>query len=466
MTVSNKMFKITTLFSLGALALGTMACKGRTSDTSVINSAPVAVAGDDQTVPSDDWVELSGVASFDLDGDDLSYSWTFDHLPEGSGLADKEMPFTRNGSNDAMETAFSPDMTGTYIVSLQVSDGRDNSNIDFVIITAEAPEARPVANAGADVSVVAGDSVPVDGSLSYDPEGRELTYNWSFVQIATDSNVTSSSFSDNNTNTANNASFIADSKGVYVLNLVVNNGLVDSDPDTVMVTATGDDNAPVANAGEDIEAEDCSFIEVSGSNSTDPDSDTLTFFWELQSKPATSTSSNDSFSDRTAESPRFWTDVAGDYVLSLAVYDGIAWSTADLVTLTVSERMANSPPEVTMTTLSTVTAGDAECVESGYAYSCDDCEDQSITLGNNVSISDVDNDPYTVHWELISGNGSVSSPEELVTTAQITDIEAIEPLVCESNEFVFQITVTDCTGASTNSSTTVTADCCGVEATN
>jgi hypothetical protein len=125
--------------------------------------------------------------------------------------------------------------------------------------------------------------------------------------------------------------------------------------------------------------------------------------------------------------------------------------------------MANTPPQVTITTLATVVAGDAECVESGYAYACDDCDDQSVTLGNNVSISDADNDPYTVHWELISGNGSVSSPDELVTTAQITDIEAVEPLVCESNDFVFQITVTDCTGASTNSSTTVTADCCGIE---
>jgi hypothetical protein len=466
MTVGKKMLKITSFISLSALAFGTMGCKGRTIDTSVINSAPVAVAGEDQVAPSDDWVELSGAGSFDADGDDLSYSWAFDHLPEGSGLADKEMPFTRNGSGDAMNTAFAPDVTGTYIVSLVVSDGRDNSNVDFVIITAEAPEARPVAHAGSDIAIVSGELASVDGSLSYDPEGRDLTYNWSFVQIATDSSVTSASFSDNNSSAASNVTFLADNKGVYVVNLVVNNGLADSEPDTVMVTATGDDNAPVANAGEDIEAEDCSHIDVSGSNSTDPDSDPLTYFWELQSKPAESASSNDSFSDRTLESPKFWADIAGTYVLSLSVHDGVAWSAADLVTLTVEERMVNTPPQVTITTLATVTAGDAECVESGYAYACDDCEDQFITLGNNVSISDADNDPYTAHWELISGNGSVSSPDELVTSAQITDIEAVEPLVCESNEFVFELTVTDCTGASTSSSTTVTADCCGVEATN
>jgi len=466
MIVVNKIIRRTSVVSIGALllGLGAVGCKGRTIDTASLNSPPVAVAGDDQTIPSDDWVQLSGSASFDPDGDELSYSWAFDHLPEGSELGDKEMAFTRNGSGDAMNTAFAPDVVGTYIVSLLVSDGTADSNTDFVIITAETPEARPVANAGSDVAVVAGTEVSLDGSLSYDPEGRSLNYNWSFVQIATDSTVSEASFSDNNTATATSVSFTPDTKGVYVVNLTVNNGLVDAEPDTVMITATGDDNAPVANAGEDIEAEDCSYISLSGANSTDPDDDTLTYFWELQSKPAGSTSTNDSFTDRSAESPGFWADITGTYVLSLSVFDGVAWSPADLITLTLSERMVNTPPQVTMTTLATITAGDAECVESGYAYACDDCDDQSIVLGNNVTISDADNDPYTVHWELISGNGSVSSPEELVTTAQITDIEAVEPLVCESNEFVFQLTVTDCTGAATNASTTVTADCCGVEA--
>ena len=105
-----------------------------------------------------------------------------------------------------------------------------------------------------------------------------------------------------------------------------------------------------------------------------------------------------------------------------------------------------------------------ECEEDGYVYDCEDCEDQTIEIGSNVTINDPDNDPYTVMWELTSGSGIISNPSAVTTSVKLENIEATEPNVCDSNEWVLELTVTDCTTASTSESTTVTVDCCGIEA--
>ena len=86
-------------------------------------------------------------------------------------------------------------------------------------------------------------------------------------------------------------------------------------------------------------------------------------------------------------------------------------------------------------------------------------------MGPNVTINDADSDPYTVQWELTSGSGIIASPNSVTTNVKLENIEATEPNVCDSNEWVLELTVTDCTTASTKASTTVTVDCCGIEAT-
>jgi hypothetical protein len=175
--------------------------------------------------------------------------------------------------------------------------------------------------------------------------------------------------------------------------------------------------------------------------------------------------SNDNFSDRNAESPSFWADWGGDYVLSLTVTDGANWSLADMVSLTLAERATNTPPTVEIKTLTTFSGGETDCVEDGYVYDCEDCDDQTVELGPNVTINDSDNDPYTVKWEMTSGSGIVASPYSVTTNVKLENIEATEPNVCDTNEWVLELTVTDCTTASTTKSTTVTVDCCGVEST-
>lgn len=92
----------------------------------------------------------------------------------------------------------------------------------------------PVANAGSEQNVKTGSLVTLDGSTSSDADGDILTYNWSFTSKPDDSNAT---FSDS---TVVNPTFTADVDGTYVINLVVNDGTVDSLPDTVTITTCTD----------------------------------------------------------------------------------------------------------------------------------------------------------------------------------------------------------------------------------
>jgi len=92
----------------------------------------------------------------------------------------------------------------------------------------------PVANAGPDQAVDAGNVVQLNGSGSSDADGDPLTYSWSLIERPPGS----SAVLDNPT--AVGPKFTADQGGTYVGQLVVNDGKVDSSPDTVAVSATSE----------------------------------------------------------------------------------------------------------------------------------------------------------------------------------------------------------------------------------
>lgn len=458
------------LLTLAALSLTLGACSGDKPDTSgtgsgsdddsdATNHRPVADAGTDVTQDSLAAVGLDGRASYDPDGDALTFFWSFDRVPEGSVVTEREAPFSENYSSETA-TTFRPDVVGTYIVSLVVKDPSGlESRPDYAVVTITDAGA-PVANAGADQTAAIADLVTLDGSESYDPGGHALTYTWSLVTVPTGSAAALSS-SDSSLTT-----FTADKAGLYIASLVVNNSLVDSDPDTTVITVSSSGGeSPVANAGADSSVSDCMNATLDGSGSYDPDSSAdLTYLWSIQSKPSTSgVTDTSSFSNRAVVSPKFFPDVAGTYVLSLTVFDGTAWSTPDTITLTVSERTFNSEPVVEAGMGSTTAGGDAECEESGYTYDCDDCSAQTLTIGGDASISDGDGDPYTYTWSVVSGSASIDDASSLVTTVTLEDAAPTEPGACADNEYVLQLSATDCPGETATDTITLVVSCCGVE---
>ena len=436
------------------------ACSGQeTVGKTQIGNPPIADAGSGGRFSSDQPISLDGSASSDPDGDEIVFNWSFSRVPEGSTLLDSADAFLDNGT-ETSQTRFFADTAGTYIVDLVVVDSNDvSSDVDSVVITVEEGQI-PVADAGGDLNIIEGDSATLNGLGSADPLGRPLSYDWSVSNAPSTSST--ASFSDAS---VASPSFTPDATGSYLLSLVVNNGINDSLPDSVVVNvASSNPLAPIADAGPDIlDGEDCSNIQLDGLASSDPNGDELDFLWTLQSKPTDSTVTTNSISDPEASQPTFYPDIAGEYMLSLAVYDGTTWSIPDLITVSALERVVNVAPAVIAGASLNLDGGSGDCIVSGYGYACDDCASLSITVGTDAVVTDADGDPMTYEWIVLNGDATISDPTSLETTVILSGATVTELNACEETSYELELIVEDCPGDGSNDSIDFTVTCCGVE---
>lgn len=109
-------------------------------------------------------------------------------------------------------------------------DGTLSSPPATVHITINSPSFnnRPVADAGGPYIGTTGNSIVFNGSGSTDPDGDPLTYRWDF--------------GDGNAGTGISASHSYSMEGTYPVILIVNDGSVDSVPDSTSATVTVADN--------------------------------------------------------------------------------------------------------------------------------------------------------------------------------------------------------------------------------
>ena len=207
-------------------------------------------------------VQLDGSGSTDPEGQGLTYAWSILTKPAGSAAT--------LSSATTVAPTFVADVLGTYTAQLIVNDGFLSSTP--VTVSASSANQPPVANAGPDQAVSAGATVQLTSAGSNDPEGSPLGYFWSML------NKPSGSTTDFNNANAANPTFVADRKGTFVAQLIVNDGALNSAPDTVQVTAGN--NAPVAAADTFSVAQDGSLVVGAATgvlaNDTDADGDALT----------------------------------------------------------------------------------------------------------------------------------------------------------------------------------------------
>jgi RHS repeat-associated protein len=372
------------------------------------NHPPVANAGPDQTVLVTQTVTLDGSKSSDVDGDLLTFAWLFKAVPPGStaSLSDPA----------AVKPTFVVDKPGTYEVQLIVNDGHVNSSPSTVTITTQ--NSPPVANAGPDQTVFVGDTVTLDGSLSSDVDGNPLSFRWSFVTVPATSKAQLSDPA------AVKPTFKVDAFGTYVVELIVNDGTVDSGVDTVTVSTQN--SPPVANAGLGQTVLVTQTVTLDGSNSSDVDGDALTYSWSITSLPPGSAAA---FSDPNAVKPTFVVDKPGTYVAQLIVNDGQVDSAPATVTITTE----NSPPVANAGLDQTVFVGD------------------TVTLDGNLS-SDVDGDALTYLWSITSlPSGSA---------AALSDPTAVMPtfVVDKAGTYVVQLIVNDGHVGSAPATVTITTE--------
>jgi PKD repeat protein len=109
-------------------------------------------------------VFFNGAASYDPDGDPITYSWDF-----GDGY--------REAGPSRLSHAYSH--AGDFTVRLTVSDGFA-SDAATRRISVTAPAHPPVAVAGGPYSGIVGRTVSFDGTRSSDPDGDRLECSWTF----------------------------------------------------------------------------------------------------------------------------------------------------------------------------------------------------------------------------------------------------------------------------------------------
>ena len=135
-----------------------------------------------------------------------------------------------------------------------------------------------------------------------------------------------------------------------------------------------------------------STVQLDGTQSWDPEGDTINYNWFIVSKPEGSAAE---LSDSTAPNPTFLADVHRDYTIELIVSDGSSSSTADQVIVTFN----NTVPVANAGSNQSVVQGDQVCFDG------------------NGSIDD-NGDILSFDWSLIAPNGSTASLDD--PSAEIT----------------------------------------------
>lgn len=105
----------------------------------------------------------------------------------------------------------------------------NNVATNQLLAVTELANVPPVADAGPDREVEIGATVQLDGSGSSDPDEDPRAYGWSFTEKPVGSAATLSDPA------SVNPTFVADVPGEYMVQLIVNDGTVDSDPDLVAI---------------------------------------------------------------------------------------------------------------------------------------------------------------------------------------------------------------------------------------
>lgn len=248
-------------------------------------------------------ITFDGSASYSPDGLMLNYNWQLVSVPQGSAsqLSNAFLP----------QTHFTPDTEGIYVLQFYVDNGFVRS--DEQTLEIEIENHAPIAIAGNDITIAEGSQLQLDGNNSYDPENVSLSFEWLIAQMPQGSNASISA-----TDVATPV-FTPDLPGMYTIQLVVSDGMQQSDPG-VMIVHVEENAEPIANIDALSTVYLGQVVMLDGDKSYDPNGDNINYLWALESKPG---GSNAALSAITNKSSAFIADITGQYTVSLVVDDGL-----------------------------------------------------------------------------------------------------------------------------------------------
>lgn len=347
------------------------------------NSAPVADLSLSETSGlASSPIAMDASLSLDVDLDPLTYAWSVINQPVFSTAL--------FGDPSAEVTTLSANLPGAYEVRLVVNDGIVDSDPVTMLVTVDENLNPIAAVSPSESSGVAGIPIHLDGSLSFDPEGEELGFQWSIIL-----QPAGSSFEIDDA-TAPVTTWTADTAGSYRVQLIVDDGALFSEP-RFFLTQVAENQLPVADvSGSDTMATVDFAAALDGTGSFDPEMQALSFDWQLVDKP---TGSNAVIDDPTVIATSWTADTIGSYQLQLVVNDGFQDSIA--TTLDV-EVVANQAP----------TADPALSDTAGTV-------DLAMLLDASMS-SDPELEALTYQWQVIAQPGGssflIDDPTAEITT--------------------------------------------------
>jgi len=290
---------------------------------SLLNQAPVANAGNNGTVilPNNS-LTLNGTAS-DPDGYITSYTWSKTSGPSSYTIVSPNSPSTVISYLEA----------GTYIFALKATDNAGASATSSVTITVNAASNQPpVAYAGSNTTItLPTNSVTLDASGSYDPDGSIALYWW--VQENGPSTVYLPDASVAKPVLTNLI------QGVYEFTLQVRDNAGEIAFSKVSITVNPAAAAPslpvnqnpVSNAGGNVSITlPTNSVVADGTGSYDPDGSVVAYWWVQDKGPNTAT-----IADQPAARTTIGNLIQGEYQFTLQVRDNAGVVSFSTKTITV-----------------------------------------------------------------------------------------------------------------------------------
>ena len=245
----------------------------------VLNDSPVAVITGPNSVAKNSILTLDAIQSSDANGDALTYSWNVgDGRPLMTGTS----------------VSYIYSHSGNFTVTLTVSDGETSTTTSKII---SVDNQAPTATISSADTVNRNEGALFDSSFSTDSNGDSLTYSWSFGD-GTLTLVT--------TNTSVNHVYA--SSGTYTVTLTVSDGETSTITSKVITVLNPVPNV-VISAASSVNKNASAVYDAS--LSTDPNGDTLTYFWNFgDGTTATGGTVNHTYAS------------SGNYTLTLTLSDG------------------------------------------------------------------------------------------------------------------------------------------------
>lgn len=334
----------------------------------VVKTHPNATFAYSPTAPlTGESATFNATASYDLDGQILSYLWDFGDGNTGTGNI----------------TTHSYVDNGTYTITLTVTDndGLNDTALDTILVQNRPPVAQFTESAEiVDTNVV----IHFNASDSYDLDGSIVSYLWDFDEGTNATGMTATHSYSNN--------------GTYVVTLTV----TDDDGATASANAikTVLNRPPVANFTESAETVYTNdLITFNATNSYDSDGSVVSYFWDFGDGTNTTGMVVDhAYLDN------------GNYTVTLSVTDNDGATASVNATKTVLNR---SPVASFTESATTVYAGETIYFNASGSYDPDgsivsyfwDFGDETNGTGEITTHSYAENGTYTVILDVTDDDG-------------------------------------------------------------